>query len=196
MLPSVAKARCSRVFLCSGAALTVCSHGALRTAATDHRFTQLAFPSCRNKAAATRLTICRGAPLPTLAGNVYADCEGKSSVVEVFGVQDFRLTPCGAEEGDVEPHERWGRWRCRGGARGVPIYAYDCVADGVVAIAAHIISKMLEACLPDVVSRLQAAGAQRCSCTPYISSAWQTLSSIQACIYYGGPVWTGACCSL
>jgi hypothetical protein len=55
---------------------------------------------------------------------------------------------------------RWGTYRQRGQALGIPILAFDCVCQEAVAVAAHIIESMLADADSSVVQAMVDGGAE------------------------------------
>lgn len=55
--------------------------------------------------------------------------------------------------------KEWGSFQQRSIAEGIPIRAFDCVCDGAILKAEHVVSKMVEQMHPKVLERLQQNGA-------------------------------------
>lgn len=55
---------------------------------------------------------------------------------------------------------RWGTFRARGAACGLPILAFDCVCDEAVDTAEGVLARMLEGAPQHVLAALAAGGAQ------------------------------------
>ncbi|KAK9855747.1 hypothetical protein WJX84_009961 [Apatococcus fuscideae] len=53
----------------------------------------------------------------------------------------------------------WGNYGMRGKASGIQIMAFNCVADGAVEIAAHLLNQLLACCNDGMLQRLQKAHA-------------------------------------
>jgi len=90
-------------------------------------------------------------------------------VLAVYAGEAAEITLRDGEEGaQIQPavpveviysHPEWGQYRERGKAEGIPIMAFDCVADEAVEMAAHILIRMLSHCPKELLRRLWDAGA-------------------------------------